>query len=177
MPLTRHRASLVRHGPARQAISSPPAFREGAIPKLEGSKMNRQEILDFVRKNPTSFMATVERGQPRVRAMQTPHVDDDGLVFCTGAQKNVCKQLQAADGAVELAYWDAKEDMMLRLRGRMTVVDSLELKKHIVETTFQFLKPVVAQHGYEILILFRMASGEYRTWDGRNGGREETGTF
>jgi len=66
---------------------------------------------------------------------------------------------------------------MLRLRGRMTVVDSLELKKHIVETTFQFLKPIVAQHGYEVLTLFRLASGEYRTWDGRNGGREETGTF
>jgi len=155
----------------------PRALSESAIRSPKRSAMNRQEILDFVRRNPTSFMATVERGQPRVRAMQTPHVDDEGLVFCTGVQKNVSRQLQATDGAVELAYWDAEGNVLLRLRGRMAVVDSLELKKRIVETTFQFLKPVVAQHGYEVLILFRLSSGEYRTWDGQSGGREEAGTF
>lgn len=138
--------------------------------------MNRQEILDFVRRNPTSFMATVEQGQPRVRGMETPYVDDGGLVFCTGAQKGVCRQL-LADNATELAYWNPKEGVMLRLRGRMEVVDSLELKKQIVETRFTFLKPVVAQYGYESLTLFRLPDGEYRTWDSRNGGREETGTF
>ena len=138
--------------------------------------MNRQEILDFVRKAPTSFMATMEQGEPRVRAMQTAHIDEDGLTFCTGGYKSVSKQL-LANGAVELSYWNAEQGIQLRLRGVMTVVDSLDLKKHIVETSFTFLKPVVAQHGYESLSLFRLARGEYRIWDRNAGGTEETGTF
>ena len=138
--------------------------------------MNRQEILDFVRAHSVSFMATVERGEPRVRGMETPHVDDEGLVFCTGVHKPVCQQL-VANAAVELAYWNQEAGLMLRLRGAMKPVDSLDLKKHIVENVFTFLKPVVAQHGYESIALFRLSEGEYRTWDGRNGGREESGTF
>jgi pyridoxamine 5'-phosphate oxidase len=138
--------------------------------------MNRQEILDFVRDHSTSFMGTVEDGEPRVRGMDTPYVDDEGLVFCTGTHKGVCQQL-LANGAVELAYWSPDNGRMLRLRGQMEPLDSLDLKKHIVETRFTFLKPVVAQHGYESLTLFRLPGGEYRTWDGRNGGTEETGTF
>ncbi|MBE0634497.1 pyridoxamine 5'-phosphate oxidase family protein [Candidatus Bipolaricaulota bacterium] len=56
--------------------------------------MNRQGILDFVRKHPTAYMATVEESEPRVRAMQTAHIDDEGLTFCTGVHKDVAKQLQ-----------------------------------------------------------------------------------
>ena len=52
--------------------------------------MNRQEILSFVRSHPTSFLATVDHGEPRVRAMQTAYIDDEGLVFCTGVHKDVC---------------------------------------------------------------------------------------
>ena len=138
--------------------------------------MNRQGVLDFVRNNSLSFMGTVDHGEPRVRGMETPYVDDEGVVFCTGTHKDVCRQL-LANGVVELAYWSQEVGMMLRLRGTMIPVDSLDLKKHIVETTFTFLQPVVAQHGYESLALFRLSGGEYRTWDGRNGGREESGTF
>lgn len=138
--------------------------------------MNRQQILDFVRGHPTSFMATVEDGEPRVRAMQTAHIDDEGLVFCTGIHKSVCRQL-LANAAVELAYWSEKDGFQLRVRGQMRPVDSMDLKIHIVETSFAFLKPVVAQHGYESLGLFRLARGEYRSWSRDTGGSEERGRF
>jgi len=138
--------------------------------------MTRQEILDFVRSNPTSFMATLDNGEPRVRGMQTAQISDGGLTFCTGTHKDICKQLLANE-AVELAYWDESGGVMLRLHGRMEPVDSLDLKQEIVNTTFQFLKPVVKQHGYESLALFRFAGGEYKLWDRNQGGREETGTF
>lgn len=138
--------------------------------------MERNEILEFVRRNTTSHMATIQDGQPRVRAMSTPHVDDEGLTFCTGAHKPVSKQL-LANPAVELSYWSAEDGIQIRLRGQMEHVESLDLKKQIVETTFKFLKPVVEEHGYESLALFRLSSGEYRTWDSNDRGSEETGTF
>jgi hypothetical protein len=72
--------------------------------------MTRDEVLAFVKANPVAFMATVERGKPRVRAMQTALVEPAGLVFCTGVQKDVHRQL-VADRSVELAYWDAKNDV------------------------------------------------------------------
>ena len=57
--------------------------------------MNRQEILEFVRKYPTSYMATVEDIEPRVRAMQTAHIGEEGLTFCTGVHQGY---LQTAGG-------------------------------------------------------------------------------
>ena len=77
----------------------------------------------------------------------------------------------------ELSYWSAEDGIQIRLRGQMEHVESLDLKKQIVETVFTFLKPVVEEHGYESLALFRLSGGEYRVWDSNNRGSEETGTF
>jgi uncharacterized pyridoxamine 5'-phosphate oxidase family protein len=136
--------------------------------------MTRSEILDFVRKNTVSFMATVENGEPRVRGMDTPHVDENGLTFCTGANKQVSLQLQA-NPAVELCYWGQEDGIQLRLRGRMEMLDDEPLKKHIVETRFTFLKPVVEQYGWGCLALFRLGGGQASMWSARDtaGGSEE----
>lgn len=129
--------------------------------------MKREDILAFVRRNNTSFMATTESGEPRVRAMDTPHIDENGLTFCTGTGKNVCRQL-LADPRVELCYLNHEDGMQLRIRGMLEKLDDEELKQHIVETKFTFLKPVVEQFGWETLTLFRISSGEARTWSPAN---------
>jgi len=67
--------------------------------------MTRSEILEFVKKNTTSFMSTIEDGEPRVRAMDTAVVDENGLTFLTGVNKDVCQQL-ITDQSVELCYWN-----------------------------------------------------------------------
>jgi pyridoxamine 5'-phosphate oxidase len=136
--------------------------------------MTRSEILDFVRKSTTSFMATVENGEPRVRGMDTPHVDEHGLTFCTGSRKQVCLQL-LANPSVELCYWNQEEGVQLRLRGRMEILDDEALKQHIVETRFTFLKPVVERFGWGSLTLLRLGGGQASLWSARNtaGGSEE----
>ena len=138
--------------------------------------MNRQEVLSFVRTHPTSFLATVDHGEPRVRAMQTAHIDDEGLVFCTGVHKAVCSQLRST-ASVELSYWSEEQGIQLRLRGRMEPLDSHALKEHIVNTSFAFLKPFVAQHVYESLALFLLRSGDFLCWNRNAGGSEERGVF
>ncbi len=125
--------------------------------------MTRDDVLAFVKANPVSFMATVERGQPRVRAMQTALIGPEGLTFCTGVQKDVHQQLVAAP-SVELAYWDAKSDVQLRLRGALERVADPAVTKHILDEVFTFLKPVVAQYGYEIFSSFRLAKGTSIVW-------------
>jgi uncharacterized pyridoxamine 5'-phosphate oxidase family protein len=125
--------------------------------------MTRDEVLAFVKANPVAFMATVERGKPRVRAMQTALIEPAGLVFCTGVQKDVHQQL-VADRSVELAYWDAKSDVQLRVRGEMERVADAAVTKRILDEVFTFLKPVVAQYGYEIFASFRLAKGTSIVW-------------
>jgi uncharacterized pyridoxamine 5'-phosphate oxidase family protein len=130
--------------------------------------MTRDEVLEFVKANPVAFMATVERGKPRVRAMQTALIEPAGLVFCTGVQKNVHQQL-AAGGSVELAYWDAKNGVQVRVRGEMERVADVAVTKRIVDEVFTFLKPVVAQFGYETLSVFRLAKGTSVVWRAAQG--------
>ncbi len=125
--------------------------------------MTRDEVLTFVKANPVAFMATVEQGKPRVRAMQTALIEPAGLVFCTGVEKDVHRQL-AAVGSVELAYWDAKNGIQVRVRGEMERVADAAVTKRIVDEVFTFLKPVVAQHGYEALGVFRLAKGTTVVW-------------
>jgi uncharacterized pyridoxamine 5'-phosphate oxidase family protein len=116
-----------------------------------------------VKANPVAFMATVERGKPRVRAMQTALVEPAGLVFRTGVQKDVHQQL-VAGGSVELAYWDAKHDVQVRVRGEMERVADPAVTKRILDEVFTFLKPVVAQCGYEIFASFQLAKGTSIVW-------------
>jgi len=125
--------------------------------------VERQEVLEFVKRFPVSHMATVEDGQPRVRAMQTAVIDDAGLTFCTGSHKDVCRQL-SANPSVELAYWDPSSGCHIRIRGDMEVVGDLDLKQHIVDHVFTFLKPVVEAHGHEAITLFRLSSGQTYVW-------------
>ena len=129
--------------------------------------MTREDILEFVRRDTTAFMATIDEGEPCVRAMSAAHIDENGLTFCTGTGKDVCRQL-LANPSVELCYWSKDERLQLRIRGKMVKLDDEELKKHIVETRFTFLKPVVEQYGWDTLTLFRISEGKVRTWSAEN---------
>jgi len=130
--------------------------------------VERQDVLEFVKRVPVSHLATLEDGQPRVRAMQTAVIDDAGLTFCTGSHKDVCRQL-LADPAVELAYWDPGAGCHIRIRGDMEVLEDLDLKQHIVDYVFPFLKPVVEAHGHEAIALFRLSCGQTVVWNQATG--------
>lgn len=134
--------------------------------------MTRNEALDFIRRNPTSYMATIENGEPRVRAMETPVIDDKGLTFCTGSNKQVCLQL-SANPAVELCYWGMKEGAQIRLRGRMQKLDDEPLKRSIVEGPFAFLKPVVEKYGWDALSIFRLSGAKGFIWHMKDGSVEQ----
>jgi len=124
--------------------------------------MTKEEILAFAEKNPVFSLATIEGDKPRVRLMMLAMVREDGLIFTTGKQKAVCKQM-AANPAIELCFYSADEGRQVRIEGTAEPLDDLELKKQIVEK-FEFLKPWIESEGYEVLAPYRVKNAKATTW-------------
>ena len=54
--------------------------------------MTKEEILEFVTKNPMFSLATTDGNQPHTRMMMICRADEDGILFSTGRNKDVNKQ-------------------------------------------------------------------------------------
>jgi uncharacterized pyridoxamine 5'-phosphate oxidase family protein len=55
--------------------------------------LDKKEVLEFLNANRTSYLATVEGGAPRVRAIGIVKADDDGILIQTWKSKDISKQL------------------------------------------------------------------------------------
>jgi uncharacterized pyridoxamine 5'-phosphate oxidase family protein len=124
--------------------------------------MTKEEILEFITKNPLFSLATIENGQPHTRMIMMYRADEDGIIFCTGSEKDVNKQLQA-NPAVEMCFYSHEQNRQVRIKGNAEVIDDLDLKKQIVED-FAFLKPWVEAKGYDILVTYRVRNGVATPW-------------
>ncbi|HUU20360.1 MAG TPA: pyridoxamine 5'-phosphate oxidase family protein [Sedimentisphaerales bacterium] len=124
--------------------------------------MTKEKILEFVTKNPVFSLATIDGNQPRVRTIMLYKADENGIIFCTGRDKAVHKQLQA-NPAAELCFYNAEQGLQVRIEGTVEMLDDLELKKKIVEA-FSFLKPWVESQGYEVMICYRLNNARAVTW-------------
>ena len=122
--------------------------------------MTSSEMLKFLNAHPACQLATLENGKPRVRGMLMYRADEQGLLFHTGIGKALSKQVQ--NGAPVEACFNSPE-MQVRVSGTAEIVDDLELKKEIVAAR-PFMQPWVAQHGYGLLVVFRLVRCEAATW-------------
>ena len=123
--------------------------------------MTKAEILEFVKKNPVFSLATIDGNQPRVRLIMLYRADENDIIFVTGKQKDLHKQLQA-NPAVEMCFYNHEKGRQVRIEGTVKMLDDLELKKQVVED-FSFLKPWVESQGYEILICYCLQNGKAST--------------
>ena len=124
--------------------------------------MTKEEVLQFITKNPVFSLATIDGGQPRTRMIMMYRADSDGIIFSTGIEKDVNKQLQA-NPAVEMCFYDHEQNCQVRIEGKAEVVADPELKKQIVED-FPFLKPLVEARGYDVLVNYRIRNGKATSW-------------
>ena len=122
--------------------------------------MTSSEIMKFLNAHPACHLATLENGKPRVRGMLMYRADEQGLLFHTGIGKALAKQIQ--NGAPAEACFNSPE-LQVRVSGTTQIVDDLELKKEIVAAR-PFMQPWVAQHGYDLLVVFRIVQCEAATW-------------
>ncbi|MBE6072392.1 MAG: pyridoxamine 5'-phosphate oxidase family protein [Clostridium butyricum] len=55
--------------------------------------MTKQEILESINKNPVFYLATIDGDKPKVRGMLLYKADDNGILFHTGASKDLYSQI------------------------------------------------------------------------------------
>ena len=125
--------------------------------------MTKEEVFEFITKNPMFSLATTDGSQPHTRMMMICRADEDGILFSTGRDKDVNKQLQA-NPAVEMCFFaPGDENRQVRIEGKVEMFDDLELKKMIVNN-FPFLKPWIELQGYEAMVPYILKNGKATTW-------------
>ena len=124
--------------------------------------MTKTEILEFINANPTCYLATSENNKPRVRGMRMYRADGKGIIFQTSNVKDLYKQLKE-NPQVELCFFNNEKNIQIRVSGKATFVDDLDLKKEIVEKR-PFLKPWVEKKGFDMIIVFRIVNCVAHQW-------------
>jgi pyridoxamine 5'-phosphate oxidase len=88
--------------------------------------------------------------------------DENGIIFTTGENKDVHRQL-LANPVVEMCFYSAGQNRQVRISGTVEVLEDLELKKHVVKD-YPFLKDWVDREGYDVLIVYRLQNARATVW-------------
>lgn len=88
--------------------------------------------------------------------------DEEGIIFNTGENKDVHRQL-AANPKVEMCFYSPQDERQVRIEGTVEVLEDLELKKQIVKD-YPFLKEWVDSKGYDVLIVYCLKAGRAISW-------------
>ena len=126
--------------------------------------MKLKEIMDFISQNMTCSLGRCIDNTPYVRGMTIYRADEKGIIFHTGANKDLCKQL-LANPKVELCFHnnDSQNLIQVRVNGIATRESDDKLIEEIVSNR-PFLKQVVAQYGKESLAVFRVKEMTATVW-------------
>ncbi len=124
--------------------------------------MDKNEIFKFMRENPAMALATAEEDRPYVRIIMLYKADEEGIVFCTGENKDLNQQLRK-NPMVEICFVDAKKEKQLRVSGTVEEIEDIELKKQVVRD-WPFLKEWVDRERIDVLVLYRLAGGRAIVW-------------
>jgi pyridoxamine 5'-phosphate oxidase len=129
-------------------------IESGPVRTIPEEEMNRDDMIEFMNANPQCHLATIEDGRPRVRGMLLYRADKDGLLFHTAGQKDLFRQV-LENPHVEVCFVSPDGHLQLRVRGEVSVVEDLELKKEMVEAR-DFLQPLVYENGFDVLKVLRV---------------------
>jgi uncharacterized pyridoxamine 5'-phosphate oxidase family protein len=124
--------------------------------------MTKAEIFEFIRNSPVFALATAQENKPHVRMMMLYRADDNGIIFNTGENKDVHRQLSSNEN-VEMCFYNAEQGKQVRVFGSVEEIEDLELKKQVVKD-FPFLKEWVDKEGYDVLVVYCLKHGKATTW-------------
>lgn len=89
-----------------------------------------EEVLEFLKKCGTYYLATDDNGQPRVRPFGTIDLFDGALTIQTGKIKDVSKQIHKNPNVEICAFNEGK---WLRLSAKAIEDERLEARIHMLE--------------------------------------------
>ncbi len=127
--------------------------------------MNKQEIFEFMNQNPACYFATTDGNKPYVRGMLMYKADENGILFNTGANKDLFKQLQKNPN-VELCFVNNKalpEFIQIRVSGVVVFENDMKVKEQIINDR-PFLKPIVEKIGYDAIVVIRVKNLVATPW-------------
>jgi pyridoxamine 5'-phosphate oxidase len=128
--------------------------------------MDFRDCLKFASDNPVSFIATMDREMPRVRAFLMWFADESGFYYHTGTAKSVYMQLKNNPN-VEVCFYRAGGDMMarnmMRVAGEVEFLDDTNLCARLLEER-PFLKALMKSPSDPVLAIFRIPKGEAWFW-------------
>jgi pyridoxamine 5'-phosphate oxidase len=107
-------------------------------------------------------LATSENNKPHVRAMRMYRADEKGIIFQTVDGKDLPKQLKGNPN-VEVCFYSSEKNLQVRVSGKATLVEDVELKKEIAEKR-AFLKPWIEKRGFDVIPVFRIVDCVAFTW-------------
>jgi len=124
--------------------------------------MKKEQILDFINKNPVFALATADENRPHVRYIMMYRADEEGLIFSTGENKDLNNQLKR-NPMVEMCFYSSEEQKQIRVSGTLEEFEDIQLKKQIVED-YPFLKEWVDREGYDVLVIYILKNGKATVW-------------
>ena len=131
--------------------------------------MDKQQIFDFLNSNLTFYLATVDGGEPRVRAMMLYKADESGIVFHTGPFKEVYQQIQKNPN-VQLCFYNPEQNLQIRVRGKLEMTNNRAIKEEIANhPTRMFMQSWKANcktedDFYDMFSVFRLKNGIANVW-------------
>jgi uncharacterized pyridoxamine 5'-phosphate oxidase family protein len=124
--------------------------------------MTKKEIIEFLNANPTCYLATAKNNKPHVRAMRMYRADEKGIIFQTVDGKDLPEQMRG-NPHVEVCFYNMEKNIQIRVSGKATPLEDLELKKEIIEKR-PFLKPWVEEKGFGVIPVFRVVGCVAYVW-------------
>jgi pyridoxamine 5'-phosphate oxidase len=128
--------------------------------------MEFKDCTKFANENPVSYIATMDGGQPRVRAFLMWFADESGFYYHTGTTKNVYKQLKN-NPRVEICFYHPGNDLMaknmMRVTGEVEFLDNQSIRDRLLNER-HFLKALMKSPNDTVLAIFRIPKGEAWFW-------------
>ena len=125
------------------------------------------EVLLFANQNPSSWLATCEDGQPRVRGMLLWFADETGFYYHTAKTKSLYSQMKA-NPKMEAAFIrnaDKPEFEMLRVTGAVEILNDQALEKRLKEER-AWLWGNIQQSAVDTeVVIFRISHGSAYIWN------------
>lgn len=125
------------------------------------------EVLLFANQNPSSWLATCEDDQPRVRGMLLWFADETGFYYHTARAKKLYRQIRK-NPKVEAAFIrnaDKPEFEMLRVTGTAEIMEDRELETRLKQER-SWLWDNVQQSTIDTeVVIFRIVNGSAYIWN------------
>jgi pyridoxamine 5'-phosphate oxidase len=124
--------------------------------------MTKDEVFEFIKANPVCAFATARDNRPFVRMIMLYRADENGIIFTTGENKDMHRQLKE-NPQVELCFYNSEQGKQVRVSGTAEVFEDMELKKQVVKD-YPFLQEWVDREGYEVLVVYCVDDGVATPW-------------